>query len=279
MKKLKNYLFFAAIISIGISFSSCESSTDIDLENNVTTATDYTSLLSILDLDEVDEATDDDALKSTSNLDLARCFEVTIHENDNSEFWPRSWTFSFADSSCTDFFGNTKLGSVNILLTDFWKKDSSSRTITYEDFSINGNKMGGTRNILNTGLNENENLTFERSFQDASYSRADTATMTWESSRMVEMIAGYDTFLAADDEYLVNGGASGINFDEKTFTVDITNVLHYKKCSQFPVSGSITIQVEGESSIYIDYGEGECDKLANMTVEDITTEITLGFNN
>ncbi len=100
--------------------------------------------------------------------------------------------------------------------------------------------------------------------------------MTWESNRYVEMIAGYETFVAADDEYLVTGGASGINFDGNSFTVTISDELYYKKCALFPVSGSITIEVEGESSIYISYGEGECDNIAEMTVDDVTTEITLG---
>ena len=100
--------------------------------------------------------------------------------------------------------------------------------------------------------------------------------MTWESNRDVEMIAGYETFVAADDEYLVTGGASGINYDGNSFTVTISDELYYKKCALFPVSGNIIIEVEGESSIYISYGEGECDNVAEMTVDDVSTEITLG---
>ncbi len=82
--------------------------------------------------------------------------------------------------------------------------------------------------ILNTSFNDLQNLTFERSCQDASYTSADTATMTWESNRHVEMVAGYETFIAADDEFMVSGGASGINLDGKSFTVttDITLGLH-----------------------------------------------------
>lgn len=102
------------------------------------------------------------------------------------------------------------MGSVHVVLTDFWKNEGSSRTITFGDFSINGNKLAGTRNIVNTGFNDLQNLTFERSVLDASYSRSDTEIMSWESNRNVEMIAGYETFVAADDEYMVSGGASGI---------------------------------------------------------------------
>ena len=276
MKKTKISLFILGIFAISFSFTSCEKDTFENLSNNLTTPTDYTSLLGIIDLNEIDDATSDGALKSVSDLDYIPCFEVTVHENENGEFWPRSWTFSYTNEDCVDCFGNTKLGSVHVLLTDFWKKEGSSRTITFEDFSINGNKREGIRTILNTGFNDLQNLTFERSFLDASYSRADTATMSWESNRNVEMIAGYETFVAADDEYMVSGGASGINFEGKSFTVSITDQLYYKKCVLYPVSGSITIEVEGESSIDINYGNGECDKVADMTVDGVTTEITLG---
>ena len=276
MKKLKNSFLIMSILAISFSFSSCEKDVLENPANNLTTATDYTTMVGILELTDIDDATEGDALKSAAELDFGPCFVVTIHENESEDFWPRSWTFSYADEVCVDCFGNTKLGSVHVFLTDFWKNEGSSRTITFEDFSINGNKLEGTRNILNTGFNDLQNLTFERSFQDASYSRGDTATMSWDSNRNVEMIAGFETFLAADDEYMVSGGASGTNFEGKVFTVSITDELHYKKCSLFPVAGAISIEVEGESAIYINYGDGECDNLAEQTVDDVITEITLG---
>ncbi len=276
MKKSKMSLFILGIFAISFSFTSCEKDAVENLSNNPTTPTDYVSLLAIIDLNEIDDATSDGALKSVSDLDYIPCFEVTVHANENDEFWPRSWTFSYTNEDCVDCFGNTKLGSVHVLLTDFWKNEGSSRTISFEDFSINGNKMEGTRNILNTGFNDLQNLTFERSFQDASYSRSETETMSWESNRNVEMIAGYETFVAADDEYLVSGGASGINFEGKSFTVSIIDELYYKKCGLYPVSGSVLIEVEGESSIDINFGDGVCDKVAHMTVDGVTSEITLG---
>ncbi len=269
---------FGAIAAI-FSFTSCDNDSPEIKGEEVTTATDYTALLGILDLDEIDDETTDNALKSALDTDQFRCFEVTVHENETDEFWPRSWTFTYGEEGCEDFFGNTKLGSVHVTLTDFWKNEGSLRTITFDDFSINGNKQEGTRTILNTGFNDRQNLTFERSFEDASYSRADTATMTWECDRQVEMIAGYETFIARDDEYLVSGGASGINYDGNSFTVTITDDLYYKKCSFFPVSGIVTVEVDGGSSMTIDYGNGECDNIASMTLDGVTTEITLGREN
>lgn len=277
MNKMRISLFALGIVAAGYAFTSCEKTTDDNLTGNLTTVTDYTALLGISDLTEIDEATSNSAFKSASDLDFQPCFEILIHENGTDEFWPRSWTFSYTKEGCADCFGNLKSGSVQISLSDFWKNEGSSRTITFEDFSINGNKLEGTRNILNTGFNDQEMLTFERTCEDASYSRADTASMSWESNRDVQMIAGYETFVFADDEYLVSGGANGVNFDGKSFTISISDDLYYKKCSLFPVSGSIIIEVEGEASISINYGSGECDHLAEMTVDGVSTELTLGL--
>jgi len=270
MKKTRISLFILAIVTAGFAFHSCDKVSNDPLSGNQTTVTDYTALLGVSDLTEIDDATSNEALKSTAEKDFMPCFKVTFHKNETGQFWPLSWTFSYTGEDCTDCFGNIKSGSVHVLLTDLWKNEGSSRTMTFEDFSINGNKLEGTRNILNTGFNDQQNLTFEYTCQDASLSRGDTATMSWDSNSNVEMIAGY--------EYMVSGSASGVNFDGKSFTVNITDALYYKKCGLFPVSGVITIEVDGGSSIEINYGDGDCDHLAEMTVDNVTTEITLGLN-
>jgi hypothetical protein len=90
MKKSKISLFILGIVAISFSFTSCDKAPTDNLSNNLTTATDYASLLTLLDLNEIDDATTNDDLKSTAELDFIPCFEVIIHENETSEFWPRS---------------------------------------------------------------------------------------------------------------------------------------------------------------------------------------------
>lgn len=275
MKKIKHSLFLAGIVAVSLSLFSCDKELTEGSTDDTTTVADYTSILGILDLNEIDELIQDDNLKSLSESEFVPCFEVVINDNGSTDFWPRSWTFVYKDSLCADYFGNKKFGSVHVTLSDFWKNEGSTRTITFEDYSINGNKLEGKRTILNTGLNEAQNLTFDRSFEDASFTRGDTATMTWECAKEVEMIAGFETFMASDDEYLVKGGADGINYDGNTFELNIVEPLYYKKCSRFPVSGNVAIEFEGNPTIYINYGDGDCDDVAEMTIEGVTTEITL----
>lgn len=279
MKTMRNYLIISAFLAISVVFSSCENIFDEKITETVTTTgTDFAAVLTMTDLIDIDEVIEQSSLKSATVEDdlTMHCFEVTIHENDSATFWPRSWTFTYSDSACTDFFGNVKTGAVNVTLTDWWKNEGSTRSISYENFAINGNQLEGVKTIVNTGLNENNNLTFERSFLNASYTKGDTASMTWECNRNVEMIVGGETFIAADDEYLVEGGASGTDYDGRIFTMTIEEPLHYSKCARFPISGTLMVEIENGSDIYIDYGEGTCDNIAEMTIDDVTTEFTLG---
>ena len=281
MKKTRNLLMVTGAAILLLTINACEEMDGDSLSDKalVTNPTDYTSILDLLDIGEVaDFVEGENNLKSTTDTDVARCFEVTIHENGTDNFWPRSWTFSFADATCENYFGNTRLGYIHISLTDFWKNEGSLRTVTFEDYSVNGNKLNGTKTIKNTGVNDSGNLTFERTATDASFTIGDTATISWECNKNVEMIAGYETFLASDDEYLVSGSAAGINFDSLEYTIDITTPLHYKKCSRFPVAGSLEIKVAGMETVTIDYGTGECDDIALMTANGETAEIKLGEN-
>ena len=280
MKNVKNQLLIVSSLLLMLAFGACENSVN-DLgdktKESSTSISDYTAILEILDLSEIAEVTNESALKSMTSTDSFPCFEVSVHENDTA-FWPRSWTFTYSDDSCTDYFGNVKQGSIHITLTDFWKNEGSLRTVTFENFKINGNSLEGTRTILNTGMNESDNLTFERKFEDASFTRGDTATIYWSSTKNVEMVAGYSTFFAADDEYLVSGSVEGTNYDGNAFTITITEPLLYAKCSRYPVSGAISIESEGGQSIDINYGDGTCDDLAQVTVDGITSEVQISFN-
>ncbi len=271
--KTRNYLVAMMALAIfSFAFTSCEKEADTSLAVTETTVSDYDALLSIMDLGDLDESTETSA-KST---ELERCFDVTIHTNDNGEFWPRAWTFTYADATCTDPHGNSRSGIIDIVLTDHWKNENSSRTVTYNDFFFNDDKIEGTRSIMNTGLNNAGFLTFARKFEDAKITKPDGAIMTWNTERFVEMTAGSETFPFADDEYLVTGGATGTNYDGVNFTVAITEALHYRTGCFFPISGLVTIEADGQSPIVIDYGTDECDNLATSTQDGVVTDITLG---
>ncbi|MDP3912893.1 MAG: hypothetical protein Q8R96_04045 [Bacteroidota bacterium] len=264
-----------AIVAV-VGLNSCNKTDDSvsTAEASKTTITDYANIVTSFTSDFDDEliSGEESVLKSAS---LASCFTVTVTKNADGAFYPRIWTVDYLGGTCTLLSGNTKEGKIHVSLTDLWKNKGSLKTVTFEDYYFNGNKMEGVKTILNTGLNEKGNLTFLKTVSDASLKYADGSSISWECKKTSELIAGGSTILFADDVYSVTGTGSGVNLDGKKYTLTITTPMIYKNGCFYPVSGIVKIDTVGGDLQTIDYGNGECDNLAKLTVGGVTTEIKL----
>jgi hypothetical protein len=275
MKNLRTLFVVLTVIGSLAIFNSCnkeENSSEIPILK--TTTKDYVALINSFSLateEEITSSSSDD-LKSAV---LADCLTVTVHENENAEFWPRSWTLDWGTENCECLLGNTKRGKIHVNLSDWWRNEGSLREITFEDFYLNDNKMEGVKTILNTGKNENGNLTFTKKIADAKLTYPDASEITWNCEKYSEQIEGGETFIFADDVWAVTGTGDGVNLDGKTYTMEIASALIYHNGCFYPVSGVVEIAVEGEDLKTINYGEGECDNLVTVTVGDITETVEL----
>lgn len=275
MKNLRKLgILLTVLFSVAI-IQSCNKD-EIQVPTNevaITKAADYVKLLQSFSLDTVEEVTSaEDGLKSAT---IADCLTVTIYENEDGEYWPRSWTFDWGTENCACFSGNTKRGLVHVTLSDWWKNEGSLREITFEDFYINDNKMEGVKTILNTGVNEAGNLTFEKKVNDAKLTYPDETSITWNCEKYSEQIGGGETLVFADDVWSVTGGGSGINLDGNAYTLAITSALIYQNGCFYPVSGTVEIKTDGEETKIINYGDGECDNTITVTVGETTETIEL----
>jgi len=274
MKNEKSLISVIVMFAVVVGLNSCSKEQAVTTPKvEITKISDYTNILSSFAL-ESDElvSTEESNLKSAS---VTNCFTVTIDKNENGAFYPRKWTVDYLGGDCVSFNGNTKKGKINVSLTDFWKNEGSLRTVTFEDYFFNDNKITGTKTILNTGLNERGNLTFFKTVSDASIIYTDGTSISWECKKFSEMIAGNSTFIFADDVYSVNGTGTGINLDKQNYTMKITSPLIYKNGCFYPVSGIIEITTDGAEKQTIDYGSGECDTKATLTVGGVSSVIEL----
>ncbi len=278
MKKSGKRIILIVLATGLFFFNSCNKDETLvpEVQNEVfkTTALDYIQLSNAFTLSTEEEITtgDENSLKSAETYD---CLTVTVHENEDGAFWPRSWTLDYGTENCECYLGNTKRGKIHVTLTDWWRNEGSYREISFEDYYFNDNKMEGVKTILNTGLNENGNLTFSKKVNEAKMSYADGSEMSWNCDKTSELIEGGDSFVFADDVWSVTGSGSGVNIDGNNYTMTITSALIYQNGCFFPVSGIVEIAAEGEELKVIDYGNGECDNLATVTVGDESETIEL----
>ncbi len=269
---MRNVKFILIIIAaLTLFLSSCDKENDLvsSEENFEAETTAYVDLLNAFDLSDAEEATD-----GYKWGDIG-CMTVTIHDNGTEEFWPRSWTLDYGEEGCEGRYHNVRKGKIHISLTDDWKNESSLRTITFEDYYFNENKIEGVKTIFNNGLNEAENPVFTRKVEDGIYTKSTGETMTRNSTRVCEFIEGSETFSREDDKWSVTGSGEGINFDEESFTVNITTALIYQHRCFLPISGVVEIVINEADTIVVDYGEGECDTIITVTKNGETIEIDL----
>ena len=281
MKRLGEIILVLAFVMGLSSLQSCDNNADKAGDNTIalTEASDYVNLLDAFTLSTVDEVTSSETIMGeTSELKSAEsfgCLTVTINDNETDEFWPRSWTLDFGTENCESFNGYLRRGKINVSITDWWRNEGSLREVRFEDFYFEDNKLEGVKTVLNTGLNDAGNMTFNKKLSGGKISYADGTSMSWDCEKQSELVEGSGTFIFADDVWSVTGKGSGVNIDGNSYTMNITTALIYKNGCFYPVSGVITIETDGEETKTIDYGDGECDNLITVTVGDVSEVIEL----
>lgn len=272
--KLIALLFVIASVGFFISCNKTEVESDSGVLVVKTSASDYVNLFNAFSLATEEELTsvEDGDLKSAEVLD---CLTVTVYENEDGLFWPRSWTLDYGTENCTCYFGNSKRGKINVTLSDWWRNEGSLREISFEDYYFNDNQLEGLKTILNTGLNESGNLTFTTNVSDAKLTYTDSTSISWTCEKYSELVEGSETLVFADDVWAVTGSGSGIDLDGNAYTMEIIAPLIYQNGCFNPVSGTVEIVTEGQPDKVLDYGEGECDNLMTVTQDGVTETIEI----
>ena len=261
------------LASVAMLFASCQKD-DETTDPMVTTiqeddlATNYYD-----DVDnEADEITIDQPARAMASsamditTDVGRTV-VTVVNADNSI------TKTITFTNWTNPKGNpniVKNGKIIIKVVGHPTGDIFVRTITFENFTINGNLIEGTKVLTKTAqyqftaVCENGKVTFT---DGKTYTRNFSRTRTW--------VAGFDTpYYVWDDVFEVTGNSYGINRNGNAYTHTIMNPLRIERACRFIVSGTTEVLVN-DKTITFDYGDGTCDNLATITYNGKTKEVKL----
>ena len=79
----------------------------------------------------------------------------------------------------------------------------------------------------------------------------------------------------ADDLYTLRGSSAGITVTNQAFTIVITTPLVWNVSCSHIVSGAFDLTPAGEVTRTVDFGNGDCDAIATVTVLGFTFQITL----
>lgn len=196
--------------------------------------------------------------------------------------WPRIITIDYGPENIEVEKKQKKTfllrGTVIIKKTGKYRKQGSTRTVSFKNFYVNDFKIVGSKVYTNMGLNDNGNFVFKRVVN----LKATDANHFWRKRKVRkerELIFGADTKEWKDNQYMVTGEASGSNSKKWEWTRTIVEPLHRYSSYRYPVSGVVKIE-NPKKTFWIDYGTGEQDNLATMYYYDgdvkVEKEITLG---
>ena len=214
----------------------------------------------------------DDGLKSANEI---ICKTITIEHPDDTTFWPRTVTIDYGEG-CTGPDERVRTGKIIIVVNKWYKDVDYYRTVSFDNFHVDSFKIEGEKTVSFEGLNDNGNMHFAVTLSNGKVTSPEGNEMTHEYDRIREWVAGADTpRLRFDDEYMITGTASGINRNQIAYTRLIVLPLHKTVNCRWIRSGSVEIEAEGRELAVLDYGDGECDRIATVTVGDEVREITL----
>jgi len=200
-----------------------------------------------------------------------RCATVTV---DSDEF-PKTITIDYTDG-CSDRMGMEKTGVITIYMTDTIINAGAEYTVTFDNLSFGNRTISKTATITNEGTNEDGNwvisfeslstTTFERDGESYEIVRDFSGEREWQ--------AGFLTPEVEDDILFVSGSGTITVNGEITFTKTIIEPLLIDRSCRYPLSGIVEITRDGET-MTIDYGDGECDNIAEVTKDGVTEQIEL----
>jgi hypothetical protein len=167
---------------------------------------------------------------------------------------------------CTGPRGNVRAGAIVVTHQGDWNSVGSSWNISYEDYSVNGVQLEGSRKVTVVSLTESL-VEYEVRLTDGRITWPDGRVATREVNRRREHERHPENHLL--DRIIIYGTSNGVLPNGTVISIEILERLIYTRvCAQegvnIPVSGVKFIKA-GDRELTIDYGDGTCDNIVALT--------------
>lgn len=277
--KPTNLVAAIAISSIAL-FTSCKK-TDSATADEIETTFDLSTKQAVADNLTQDDNDILDEATATTNLNgsftqgpvivsnvLGTCAVVTVTGN----FPAKNISIDFG-TGCTNAFGVTRKGIINIVLTDSVKKSGSVATVTFNNYYINGFKKEGTITWTNTTVTGSGTPSWNRKIANGKITAPSGDYWLHTADISIAITAGANTpNNLTDDVFSITGTRTVTNPAGKTRTSTTLTALQKKAaCSNIDTG---TLQVQGANhTAVIDFGNGTCDNLATISIDGRTPRV------
>lgn len=181
-------------------------------------------------------------------------------------------------AGCADARGNVRAGKIIVTRSGGRFVESGySHTTMLEGYSVNGIQVAGRRVVTNITTPDDEHLKFSVALREGKVSWPDG---TFALRTLDHQRSWVRSSMPASDEWHLTGSASGINRGGQPYRSNIHEALILKAtCLQqgvgVPVAGSIFVDRPEKPVIVLDYGKGNCDSEATVSMNGLNRTVNL----
>ena len=188
---------------------------------------------------------------------------TVVHDEENNVL-----TIDFGDG-CEGPGGRVRVGKIIVSYNLRKLEPGAYREVTFEDFSVDGTMIEGTRRVENISESMEDNPKFQITVVGGKMTFEDGTFATRQTNRTREWMRASSPL---EDEAWIEGTASGSRRDGVSYSVEIIEKLVYaRRCKAggvfIPVSGVKEI-TSGDNTAVVDYGNGDCDNEVTVTIND-----------
>lgn len=212
----------------------------------------------------------------TQGTDSARCFTVTYLQLNAPNRFPLQITLDFG-AGCEGRDGRIRKGKIITVYTGPLFIPGNSSTTSFEGYMIDAIAVEGTHKITNTSTQAVKAYT--TAVIGAKLSKPNGNFYEWNSEKTISQVQGLGTPLfVLDDVFTIEGSTNGAAKKADKYyqwSTTISNPLIKKFACRWIVQGTVVLRKSNSVVAELDYGSGDCDNKASLTVNGQVREITL----
>jgi hypothetical protein len=180
--------------------------------------------------------------------------------------WPNTLTIDYGTDGCAGPNGTNILkGKLIISQTADAFTKGATRTLSFENFYVDAIHVEGVQSWTNNGLNAAAQWSFTKVAKDMKVSYPDGTSTSWNLTHTSTLTQGGLTLTWWDDVWSTTGTISGVNREGVSYSATTTADLVKKATCGWVSAGAIDLNVGGNTAV-IDYGGGDCDNKASVTL-------------
>jgi hypothetical protein len=202
-----------------------------------------------------------------------RCFTVTVTPKDKGIF-PKTVVIDFG-AGCTAR-EHLRKGKIITVYSGPLFIPGNTAVTTFDGYQVDSFKIEGKHTIQNSTQPGSNQRSFTRTVENALVTNVNTNFWhSWSGVLVMKQVEGNGTpLLPIDDIYHFTGNKKGENANGKKWTSTIVDPLVKAFSCRWISKGTVQIRVNDTVGV-LDFGNGDCDNTATITVNGVSRVISL----